>query len=93
MLKGLPTNFLGINPTGWVLHPFTFLNPEKRFEVLAFDDNRKSQIVATKDIVGTLFPMIKKYNDTMQVAQNFLTHYIKVIYTDNESQKISIFVD
>lgn len=93
LLKDLPTSFLGINPTGWVLHPVSLMNPAKRFKVLAVDENRMSQVIATDSVFGTLFPILKKYHNTITIAQNFVRHTIKSILAGYEQSKMSIFVD
>lgn len=93
MLKNLPTSFLGINPTGWILHPVCLMNQAKRFNVLAVDENRMSQILAADFTFGTLFPILKKYENTFKIAQNFVCHCIKSILAGYEQSKVSIFVE
>lgn len=92
LLKNLPTSFLGINPTGWLPHPVSFLNPTKRFMTIASDDNRVPQIIVKDNMASTLFPILKKYSESVKILQNYLAEMIHRIHQDKPGIKRSIFV-
>lgn len=79
-MHGLPSSFLGINPSGWLPHSVSFLNEEKRFFTYAKNEFRLSEVIECNQVVGTLFPILKKYKETTLFVSNFLNEKMKVTF-------------
>lgn len=91
-MKDIKSSFLGINPTGWLPHPISFLNLAKKFIILAKDEFRVSQIIENGDTVGTLFPVLKKYPESYKILKNFILEKIRKIRNNKSETQLSIFV-
>lgn len=79
-MQGVPPTFLGINPSGWLPHSVCFLNEEKRFFTYAKNEFRLSQVIECNQVVGTLFPILKKYKETTLFVSNFLNEKMQMTF-------------
>jgi hypothetical protein len=70
----------------------SFLNPAKRFEVIARDEFRVSQIICLKLTTGVLFPVLNKYPESKSILSNYLHEMIRVTKLGDEKTRLSIFV-
>lgn len=84
---------MGINPTGWSPHEVTFLNPDKVLETIARDNYRTPEIVERGPIVGTLFPILCKYPDTVKILTNYIQKTVKELMQIDDHARISVFVE
>lgn len=71
LFKGVTNEFLVENPTGWVMHPFCFLNPKKAFTMLA-DSKHSPEIIEQGPNIGCLFYVGRKYPSTFKIVDNFI---------------------
>jgi hypothetical protein len=90
IFKNIPSEFLVWNRTAWQQHPISFLNPQKRFTILA-DGAKSPQIIELSNhIIGCLFTVSKKYQETRIILENYLKHTIAIIIdTDYRAEKIN----
>jgi hypothetical protein len=93
LIHNLASTFLGINPTGWLTHPVAFLNPDKKFDILAKDESGTSQILTKGCTTAVLFPILKKYKESLKILDNYLQHMIKAVMNSSERDRKSIFVE
>jgi GMP synthase-like glutamine amidotransferase len=90
LFKGVDNEFLAWNPTAWQIHPISFLNPAKKFTVVA-DGDFSPQIIELKNFVGCLFNVNKKYPMTMKILENYVKNIVRFVkQTGYQSLKIDV---
>ena len=78
LFEKIPRRFVAWNPNSWRIHPFTFINPNKKYTVLAESD-QSPQIVQIGHCVGTLFSVSEKYKFTAKILENFVGHIVNFL--------------
>ncbi|KAL4433516.1 hypothetical protein ABPG74_002913 [Tetrahymena malaccensis] len=81
--KGIDANFKVPTKNQWDAHPFTSVNPDKQFQVLA-ESQRGPLIIESKQMFAIQFSLNEKYPETIQLVENYLLHFIE----QYQSQKI-----
>jgi GMP synthase-like glutamine amidotransferase len=80
MLVNLKSNnFLAWNPTTWKIHPHSFIDPAKKYKILA-ESMESPQIIELKNAVGCLFTFENKYPATWTILENFIQKSMNSIW-------------
>lgn len=82
LFKGVEPSFLVSHSKGWVIHPITFVNPAKRFEILASSDI-SPQIINLENTIACLFPVSRKYPNSVKIMHNYLQIILKKVKFEN----------
>lgn len=79
------------NPRNWQIHPISFIDPEKKFEILAESDNNPQVIKLGDFFFGCLFCVSRKYPPTLNILENFLDYICDYVQkTGYFSKKIRV---
>jgi len=73
----------------WELHSFSFTNKEKTFEVLA-ESEGGPLVIEYPRMVAVKFMVNKRYRDTYEILNNFITKYANEIISSGKNQDMSI---
>ena len=89
-LKGLPLEFVIPMKNNWDIHRFNFLNPYKKFVVMAESKNSPQIIYFEPHCFATLFHISPKYPETVQMLQNFINTKLKEIEMNDRPEGLGI---
>jgi len=89
-LKGLPLQFVVPMRNNWDIHRFNFLNPYKKFVVMAESKQTPQIIYFEPHCVATLFFISNKYPETVQMVQNFINTKLKEIEINDRPEGVAI---
>lgn len=81
LFKDVDKEFIVWNPTAWQIHPFSFLNPQKKFTVLA-DGDVNPQVIELGLSVGCLFNIDQKYPQTVKILENYVEHVLAYVHSE-----------
>ena len=78
LFKEVENNFLVWNPTKWMIHPISFINPNKKYTIIAVGDF-SPQIVELGNSIGCLFNVSNRYPQTIKILKNYVRHIVSFI--------------
>ncbi|CAD8071905.1 unnamed protein product [Paramecium sonneborni] len=90
LFKNVSMEFTIKQSNAWDIHSITFVNPEKRFQVLAENNVRGPLILQCENILALLFEIENKSRDQIHIVQNFIENGIKTIRYSSNYNQISI---
>ncbi|CAD8065198.1 unnamed protein product [Paramecium sonneborni] len=90
LFKDVSMEFSIKQSNSWDIHSITFINPEKRFQVLAENNVRGPLILQCENILALLFEIDNKSKDQINIVQNFIENAIKTIRYSSHYNQISI---
>lgn len=91
LFKGVPSNFMVWNPRNWQIHPFNFINPDKKFEIFSESENSIQAVKLGKLCFGFFFCISSKYPPTVRILENFLEYIYGYIHkTGYKTRKIRV---
>lgn len=67
----------------WDIHAITFTNPERKFMVLAENNQRGPLILECENIIGIMFELEINKKDTLRILSNFIDNGLKIIKFSN----------
>ena len=86
LFKSVDKNFVISHSKNWMMHPVSFINPNKRFNVLASCDI-SPQIIEIGDIIGCRFAINRKYKETVKILHNYVQNVMKRIKYEKISKE------
>ncbi|CAD8051399.1 unnamed protein product [Paramecium primaurelia] len=90
LFKDVQMEFSIKQSNAWDIHTITFVNPEKRFSVLAENNFRGPLILQCDNILALLFEIENKSRDQINIISNFIENGIKTIRYSSHYNQISI---